>query len=407
MSGNQFPAVDVDLFSDDVLADPYPVYRKLRDIGGAVYLEKYGFWALPRYETVRFALANPDVFTSNEGVAMSDEVNVNIMPNIILHDDGEMHRKMRAALQPMLTARAIQRLTEEIDEEAERLVSAVLERTGSFDGMKELAEVLPVSVVARLIGLPENRRMKLLDWSDAVFMAFGPMNDRTSRALPELQELFEYLNYEATPESLAPGSWGTAIYAAGERGEIPADRCFELMLALVGAGMETTISAIGSLFHLFSEYPGEWDKVRADPALAANAFAEALRLESPVHYFTRVARSDFSTEGITVPAGSRTVIMYASANRDERKWPSPDFFDVERRDAPQHLAFGYGLHSCVGQPLARIEATAMLKALIGRVGRFHAGQPALNLNNISRRMGSLPITITRPGAPGRGTTRGC
>lgn len=393
MSGNRFPAVDVDLFSDEVLTDPYPVYKNLRDIGGAVYLEKYGYWALPRYETVRFALANPDVFTSNEGVAMTDEVNVNVMPDIILNDDGETHRRMRAALQPMLTARAIQRLTEEIDEEAERLVSRLFLRTASFDGIKELAEVLPVSVVARLIGLPAGRRMRLLDWSDAAFASFGPMNDRTIRALPGLRELFEYVRNEAARENLTPGSWGTAIYEAGDRGDIPEDRCFDLMLALVGAGMETTIGAIGSLFHLFSEYPDEWDKVRADPELAPNAFSEAIRLESPVICFTRVARRDFTTEGITVPAGSRTVVLYASANRDERKWPSPDLFDVER-DTLSHLAFGYGLHSCVGQPLARIEATAMLKALIPRVGRFHTSRPTHSLNNVSRRIASLPMTIT-------------
>jgi cytochrome P450 len=393
MSGNQRPAVDVDLFSDEVLTDPYPVYRKLRDIGGAVYLEKHGLWALPRYETVRFALGNPDVFTSNDGVAMSDEVNA-MIPDIILNDDGEPHRKMRAALQPLLTARAIRKLTDEIDEEAERLVSGVLRRD-SFDAAKEVANILPVSVVARLIGLREDRRMKLLDWGNASFTVIGPMNDRTLKALPELQEFLEYLTAEAAPEKLEPDSWGTAIYAAGERGELPMESCFQLMFALAGAGMETTISAIASLFRLFAEYPGEWDKVRAEPDLAASAFSEAVRLESPIQFFSRVARRDFVTGGVTVPAGARAIVMYGSANRDERQWPSPDTFDV-RRDAASHLGFGYGLHFCVGKPLAQIEAVAVLKALIPRVERFHAGPPAYSLNNIARRIESLPITITRP-----------
>lgn len=392
MPGTKTPSADVDLFSDEILADPYPAYKNLRDIGGAVYLEKFGLWALPRYETVRFALANHDVFTSDQGVAMSDEVNINLFPGIILHDDGELHRKMRAVLQSMLTARAVQRLADEIDEEAERLVAGVL-RQPDFDAVKEIAEILPVSVVGRLVGLPEDRRMKLLDWIDSSFTAFGPMNDRTMRALPQMQEFFEYLATEAAPGSLAPDSWGSAIYAAGERGELPRDTCFQLMLSLIGAGMETTISTIGSLFWLFSEYPGEWEKVRADPALLPGAFAEAVRLETPIHHFTRVTRSEFATEEIVVPEGARVIMMYASANRDERKWTSPDVFDV-RRNSQQHVGFGYGLHSCVGQPLARIEATAVLKALIPRVARFHAGQPVRNLNNISRRMGSLAMTIT-------------
>jgi cytochrome P450 len=390
MSANGISSVDVDLFSDEVLADPYPVYKNLRDIGGAVYLEKYGFWALPRHETVRFALANPAIFTSNDGVAMSDEVNA-MVPDIILHDDGELHRKMRSVLLPMLTARALEQLSQEVDDEAEQLVDRVLSNS-SFDAVKDLAEVLPVSVVARLIGLPADRRMKLLDWADCSFQSFGPMNDRTIKALPEMQELFRYLGTEAAPENLAPGSWGAVIYAAGERGELSATSCFQLMFALVSAGMDTTISAIASILRLFAEHPGEWDKVRAEPALISSAFTEAVRLESPIHFFTRVTRSDFATEGTVVPAGSRTIMMYASANRDERQWPSPEVFDV-RRNPVQQVGFGYGLHSCVGQPLARIEAVALIKALVPRVARFHAGQPAFGLNNIVRRMKSLPMTI--------------
>lgn len=389
--------MDVDLFSDEVLNDPYPTLKRLRDVGGVVYLDKYDLWALPRYETTRFALANHGIFTSNHGVAMSDTINVELMPDNMLHDDGETHRRLRSALQPMLSVRALQKLAEEVDGEAERLVGRVL-RNSSFDAMKDIAEILPVSVVARLIGLPEDRRMKLLDWADSVFMAFGPMNDRTVSALPRLQELFEYLAAEAAPGNLAPGSWGAAIYAAAERGELLEEDCLPLMLALVGAGMETTISVIGSLFLLFAENPGEWDKVRANPDLAERAFAEALRVETPAHYFTRVALSDFEADGTVIPAGARALIMYASANRDERKWPDPDVFDVERKDVNQHLAFGYGLHTCIGQPLARIQSVAVIKALVPRVERFHAGHPTRRPNHLSWRMGSLPMTITRASA---------
>lgn len=394
MPQHQSPSTDIDIFSDEVLADPWPAYKTLRDLGGAVYLSQHDVWALPRYETVRFALANHELFTSDDGVAMSDDINFNIFPDIILHDDGEPHRKMRSALQTPLTARAVARLTAEIGEEAQRLVGGVLQRS-SFDAVKEIAEILPVSVVARLTGLPEDRRMKLLDWADGAFTTFGPMNDRARQALPQMQGLFEYLSVEAAPGNLAPDSWGAAIYAAGERGDLPPESCLALMIALVTAGMETTISTIAALFALFAQYPGEWEKVRARPELAEAAFNEAVRLESPILTFTRVARRDFTTGTTVVPAGSRTVVMYGSANHDERQWPDPDAFDVGR-DARQHVGFGYGLHYCVGQPLARIQVTEVIRALIPRVARFQAGPLSYGLNNISRRLQSLPVTVTAP-----------
>lgn len=384
--------VDVDLWSDDVLTDPYETYRTMRKQGSALHLEKYDLWALTDYESVRFALGNHDVFSSRHGIAVSDEINA-MMPDIILHDDGEIHSAMRGVLSPLLTPRALRKLTEEIDAEAERLVESVLARSTSIDAMTDLAEVLPVSVVARLIGLPEDRRMRLLDWADCSFTAFGPMNQRTQLALGEIQEFFGYLGTEAAPEHLTEGSWGQAIYAAAGRGEIAPERAFQLMFALAGAGMDTTISALGSALELFARHPDQWAAVRADPSLILSAFTEVVRLESPIQYFTRKAEKDHDVNGVTVPQGARVVVMYGSANRDERKWADADRFDVRRNPVDQ-VGFGYGIHACVGQPLARIEAAALFKALAARVDRFElAGEPTRALNNIVRRAKSVPLTV--------------
>jgi cytochrome P450 len=347
-------------------------------------------WAFATYDTVRYALGHHDQFTSQQGVCMSDEVNKQ-MEGIILHDDGDPHAKMRAVMSGLLAPRSIRKLTEEIRQEADALVERLVDRK-EFDGIVDLAAVLPVSVAARLIGLPQEKRMHLLDWADASFTVMGPMNERTAAGLPRVAELWDYLTIEAARENLPPDSWGAQIYEAGDRGEIPPEACFPLMYALAGAGMDTTISAIGSALYLFGSNPDQYQRVREAPSLVASALLEAVRLESPVQGFSRVATRDFPVGDTVVPEGARVVMLYGSANRDEAKWPSADQFDAGRNPV-DHLGFGYGLHSCVGQPLARIEGQALLDAVVRRVSSFTTGDYAWAPSNTSRRLGSLAMSV--------------
>jgi cytochrome P450 len=391
MDGTTAPATGVDLFSDEVLADPYPTYAELRAAGEAVWLDAYGMFALPGYAATRFALGNPDVFTSERGVALNDPIN-EMVGDIIVHNDGELHTRMRGVLAAQLSPRHVRQLTIDIEAEADELVARAVGR-GSFDAMKDLAEILPVSVVARLIGLPEEKRMKLLDWAEHAFTTFGPSNAMTMAALPHVADFFEYLSTTCAPEHLAPDSWGAAIYAAADRGEIPPDSCFNLMFALAGAGMGTTISALGSALWLFATHPEQWRLVRADPARIRNAFNEVIRLESPIQFFSRVLLRDHKMGDTVLPEGARAIVMYGSANRDETKFADPVRFDVERRNAAEHLAFGFGLHSCVGQTLARIEGEAVLRTMARRIRTLECGEPQWALNNITRQIGALPVTV--------------
>jgi cytochrome P450 len=156
--------------------------------------------------------------------------------------------------------------------------------------------------------------------------------------------------------------------------------------------MDTTIAAIATGLWLFSENPGEWDALRSEPALLRGSFSEILRLEGPVQSFSRVAVDDWEADGVVVPAGSRLVVLYASANRDERRFPDPERFDI-RRNTGGHLGFGFGLHACAGQALARLEAQGALGAIARRVRRIEAGEPVIRQNNIVRGMESLPLTV--------------
>jgi len=158
------------------------------------------------------------------------------------------------------------------------------------------------------------------------------------------------------------------------------------------AAFDTTISAIGNLLYQFARHPDQWQRLRADPRLAAAAFNEGVRIEAPIQAFSRVATRDVDMgEGVVVPAGARAIVSYGSANHDERHFAAPDRFDIGRRPL-DHLGFGLGVHGCAGQSLARLEGQAVLLALAGRVSRFElTGEPTRALNNINRGLARLPM----------------
>jgi cytochrome P450 len=161
----------------------------------------------------------------------------------------------------------------------------------------------------------------------------------------------------------------------------------------LGPSLDTTIFATANLILLFGRYPEQWELLREDPTLIANAINEALRLESPIRGFTRHLTADAAIGGATILAGSRALLLYASANRDERKWQDPERFDIRRR-ASDHLGFGNGTHMCAGLHLARLEMTALLEVLVEKVRRFELGEPVLAVNNVLRGLKSLPVRVS-------------
>jgi cytochrome P450 len=160
----------------------------------------------------------------------------------------------------------------------------------------------------------------------------------------------------------------------------------------IGPSLDTTIAATGELIHQLGQDPSQWDALRRDPALVPNAVNEAVRLGSPIRALTRTTLQECELGGVALPAGARVMILYASANRDERKFPDPDRFDVRRRNN-DHVGFGYGAHVCAGMFLARLEMEALLKAMIVQVGRIETGPPTPALNNTIRSFASLPTTF--------------
>ena len=384
------PTSDLDLYSDEVLAEPYEHYRLLREAGAAVWLERYNVWAVVRYAAVRAVLRDWKTFSSASGVALNDTLN-NAMQGNTLGSDPPLHDLLRNVVASRMTAQSLRPTKEMIEQRAEELVERLVAQQ-SFDAVKDLAQILPPSIVPDFIGLPQEGREHLLEWAEATFNAMGPMNKRCIHALQAVPGVFGYAAQIAAAGDLQPGSFGAGVLEAVKDGRITQAQCPQLLTAYLVPSLDTTISAVGSAIWLFGRYPEQWERVREDPSLIPNALEEVLRLESPIQGFSRKATSDYDVEGITIPEGSRVVVLFASANRDERKWKQPDTFDVTR-DTSGHLGFGYGIHLCAGASLARLEGQAILGALARRVERFELGASTRKLNNVIRGLNTLPVTV--------------
>ncbi len=346
----------------------------------------------PRHAEVRAISRDSETFSSEPNPGLEPEQPY--MPRgDVLGSDPPTHTKLRSVLADMLLPRALRGLGDRIALQADELVASVVEQ-GSFDAVSDIARRFPVDVVADLVGLGPDRRDDLLRFADAAFNTFGPLNERTQSSLETVGGLIEFMQRSMSREALRPGSWGEAAYRAADRGEISHEDAGRMMGAFVVAGMDTTVNAIGSAFWLLAERPDQFAALREDPSLAKSAFEETLRYESPVIMFARGATRDTEVDGTPIAAGDRLLLLYGSANRDERRYEAADQFDI-RRNPLDHVAFGFGGHVCVGAGLARMEGPAILAALARRVESIElSGEPRRHLNNIIRGLDSVPVRVT-------------
>ncbi len=385
------PDYDADLYDDEALADPYGHYRSLRDLGPVVWLSAHGVYVVARYADARAVLGNPVAFSSGQGVGLNELIN-NGGRGTTLMSDGDAHRRQRDVIGRPLTPKALAELRPDAQAIAEALV-AELVGSGAFDAVADLAEVLPATWVPDLLGWPVDGREHLLQWAGATFDCLGPLNERVVNGGGGLLEMAAYAARVAQSE-LPPGSMGAGVLEAAARGEIDVDQCPMLLVDYLGPSLDTTVAALGNAIWLFAGHPEQWARLRSGIGNVKQAFNEVLRLESPISGFTRVTTCDVAIDGVELPAGSRVLVSFASANRDERQWEDPEAFDVTRNSAG-HLGFGFGDHACVGMGLARLEGAVVLSTLLERVVRFElAGPPVRKLNNLIRSFASLPVTVS-------------
>jgi cytochrome P450 len=315
------PTSTLDPFADQALLDPWPLYRELREMGPVVWLEKYRMFALTRYDVVVKALRDWEAFSSSLGVMMNDDMNQVLRGNTLC-SDGDAHDRLRRVLIRPVTPVALQSLKDEVEREANAVVDRLCAR-GRFCATAELAAHLPITIVSNAVGLPEEGRDRMMQWSTGMFDCFGPMNERTCDAKPVLSEMMHYAQTQAVPGKLKPGSWAEAIHHAAAAGEVPPEAVPVMMIDYMGPSLDTTILAISSGVWLFANNPDQWDLVRGDPSLITGVMNEILRMEAPIRGFSRYVARDYDLDGVLLPEGSRAIVFYGAANRDPGQFPDP------------------------------------------------------------------------------------
>lgn len=386
------PTASIDLFADEILVDPYPTYSALRETGSVVHLPANDIYALTRYDTIRDALGDPARFSSVKAIGFNDGVN-DALQGTSLASDPPTHTQLRATLSANLTPRALRGLEAQIDEKADALV-ARLAAGGGFEAIDALARVFPLEIVADLIGFTGEVKANMLRWGEAAMQVIGPMNQRTMESFPIAGELYAWCS-TVTADDLADGSIGRGIFDAETRGDIPQGTAGNIIHQYLGAGVDTTVAAIGNIIALFGRHPEQFDLVRTDQTLVPAAFAEVLRYWAPVHAWGRRATADVEIDGALIPAGAHVAILFGAGNRDGRHYADADTFDIARNPV-DHLAFGYGPHGCAGQGLARMEGHAVIRALAAHVQSFRLGDELREPSNITRSIGRLDVLDVVP-----------
>jgi cytochrome P450 len=395
------PSMDDDPFGYEILEDPTDFHRRLRDAGALVYLTRYGIYAMGRYEHVRAALSDWQSFESAAGVGLSNFRCEKPWrpPSLLLETNPPHHDAPRAVLSSVLSIRALRGLRDQWFADAEDLVDEIAGR-GTADAVADIAQVFPLRVFPDAVGLAKAGRENLLPYGDHLFNAFGPPNDLVAKGMSRIAEISTSINDQCARDSLVETlpnghpTFGAQIWAAADRGDITVAQAPIIVRSLLSAGVDTTVLGIAALLYAFATNPDQWDRLRANPSLARVAFDEALRLDSPVQTFFRTATRAIRVGDVTVPNGKKILMFLGSANRDPREWTEPDHFDLTRNPSG-HVGFGMGIHQCVGQHVARLEAEAVLTAMVKRFRRIElTGTPRRHHNNTLRAWGSLPIAVT-------------
>ncbi|MDB5569484.1 MAG: cytochrome [Hyphomicrobiales bacterium] len=387
---------DGDFFDEAVLTNPEPFYAELRARGPLVRLSRYDVLAVGRYQETYTIFSDWKRFVSSRGVGLTDFKKEKPwrQPSIVLEVDPPEHTRTRTVLNRALSPGAVNRLKDTFRAEAEALIDRLLE-VGTFDAVPDLAEAFPLKVFPDAVGISPEGRENLLLYGSMVFNALGPDNAPRRAAMAHAPVVVPWINQRCAREAITADGFAATIYQGVERGEVNEVEAGMLVRSLLSAGVDTTVTGIGSALWCLATNPDQYALLRADASLVRPAFEEVLRFTSPVSAFCRTANQDTEVSGLFIPEGSKILCMLGAANLDENKWPEAHRFKVARKPTG-HLAFGVGIHGCVGQTVARAESEAVLSVLREKVATIElAGEPVWQANNSMHLLKSLPIRITR------------
>jgi cytochrome P450 len=359
----------VPLHSPDFYAgDPYPAYRELRATSPVVWNDVTNFWALLKYEDIRYVSGHPGKFSSTKGITIPDPVLPNpVQEGNLIFTDPPRHRQLRKLINSGFTRRQVTMLEPKVREIVRGILDE-LDTSEPHEFAEEIAAPLPTRLIAELLGAPPEDWETFRAWSDAAVGTADPDVEMDNLvAMAELYEYFMKLIAARRSGEVAGQNDILSILAAAEvDGERLTDAdLLNFSFLLLVAGNETTrnLIALGTLALI--DHPEQFAKLRAEPSLLPGAVEEMLRFTSPVTHMAREATEDVEIRGQLIKKGDTVVMLYGSANRDEEVFgPTSETFDITRNPNP-HIAFGSGEHACLGAQLARLEARVLFEVLLG------------------------------------------
>jgi len=406
------PSTEFDPWSADFVAYPYAAYARLREQSPVVHFERTNQWLVSRYADVNALLRDRRLGRTYLHVATHAEMGrpedpPHLDPFWHLIRDGMLdreppdHTRLRRLVSKVFTPRTVERLRPRVQALADGLVDDLLDAgsDGSTVDLKSIvAEPLPVTVIAELLGVPDSDRHLLRPWSADICLMYelDPSAEYQQRAVRASVEFSDYLRELARVRRSDPRedliSDLAQVVDDGER--LTEDELIGTCVLLLNAGHEATVNVTGNGWLALFRNPGELARLRADPVgLLPTAVEELMRYDTPLQMFERWVLEDIEVEGTRIPRGSEVALLFGSANHDPARFSDPTRLDLGRRDNP-HISFGAGIHFCLGAPLARVELLESYGALLSRVPRLQlVAEPQWSPGYIIRGVESLPVTV--------------
>jgi cytochrome P450 len=386
---------EFDPYSYGIHEDPYPVYRLLRDDAPAYFNEKRGFWALSRYDDVRLAINDWRTFTSTQGITIEPR-RKGVEPHII-EMDPPRHSQLRALVSRAFTPNRMARLEQPIRARARTLIEPFA-GSGSVDVIADFAALLPMAVIGEMLGVPSVDQDRLRHAADSLLHREPDSDEITPEGIKGATTLYGYFDDLIRERRSRPGDdLLSVLIDAEEQGHALSQAellgfCFLLIIA----GNETTTKLLGNAVAWLAENPDQRGLVSGDRSLIPSAIEETLRYDGSTQAMARCLTTDVELHGERMRAGTKVLLLFGSANRDERHWgPTADRFDIGR-DAAGHFAFGHGVHHCLGAALARLEARVALEELLPVLGDYEVdkvGSRRVHSGNV-RGFACLPVRFT-------------
>lgn len=388
--GRAIPRYEVDLFSHESVRNARAVDDALREFSPVVQLDD-GTVMITRHADVTAGLQDWHTFSSKSRPWHDPK---SLRPEILLTDDPPRHTHVRQAMTTVLSAQVLAKLRPSFERDASALLDSLLSRQGeTLDAVREITQRFVYKALPDAIGLRIEGREHMYAFSHMVWATMGPENELFREAMVNLEPVLAWLEQCCDRENLSDGGIGMALYGLADAKVITQAEAKLLLQTVLAAGADTTILTMANAIQAFALFPGEYQKIRDNPALVRIAFDESLRWDSPSRMAGRITTQEVDIEGYVVSAGQRVGLMFAAANRDPRAWVHPDQFDLSR-DLRKQVGWGYGVHACVGRILAQLEASSLLSELARRVARIEiAGEPEPWMTTIGHGPAKLPIRL--------------